>query len=213
MEILVQGGGSSAGIEAVVTGTAGVGMSSRELKGEEKEARLVDHVVAIDAIALIINPRNPVRSLSRTQVKKVFKGEIINWQELGGEDTPIILINRDEGSGTREAFSKKVMDKEDFTKNAVILPGSGQVRSVVAGTPGAVGYISLGYVTKEVRILEYNRVKPSLVAVKGGKYDLQRKLHFFTKGEATGLTKEFIDFVLSRKIQEEIVAEEFIPVR
>lgn len=213
VEVLVQGGGSSAGIEAAITGTADIGMSSRELKGKEKRAGLTDHIVAIDAIAIIINPQNPVQSLSKEQVKRIFKGETTNWQELGGVDVPLILINRDEGSGTREAFSKKVMGEEDFTKNAVILPGSGQVRSVVGGTSGAIGYISLGYVTKEVRVLEYNGVKPNLAAIKKGEYDLQRKLYFLTKGKATGLAKDFIDFVLSPKIQREIVAEEFIPVR
>lgn len=213
VNVVVQGGGSSAGIEAVSTGTADIGTSSRELKGSEGKRGLVGHVVAVDAIAVIINPSNKVDNLMQTQLKGIFSGKITSWKEVGGADIPIILINRDEASGTREAFRKKVMGASDFTKEAVIQPGSGQVRSIVASTPGAIGYISFGYVTSQVKVVKYDGVRLTKEAVKAGKYALQRKLHLFTKGKPSGATKAFIDFILSSRIQKEIVGVEFIPVK
>lgn len=213
VNVVVQGGGSSAGIEAVTTGTANIGTSSRELKGDEKKRGLIDHVIAYDAIAVIVNPSNQVDNLTQSQLKGIFSGQITNWQEVGGPDISIILVNRDEASGTREAFFKKVMDTSDFTKEAVIQPGSGQVRSIVASTPGAIGYISFGYVTSQVKVIKYDGVRLTKEAVKTGKYALQRKLQLFTKGKPSGATKAFIDFILSSRIQKEIVGVEFIPVK
>lgn len=212
-KIAVQGGGSSTGIEAATTGTADIGTSSRELKGAEKNAGLVDHIIAIDAIAIIVNPSNPVSNLTKAQLKGIFGGRIQNWREVGGADLPIVLVNRDEASGTREAFQKRVLGGESFYKRAVIQPGSGQVRSIVEGTPAAIGYMSLGYVTRQVKVVKYGGVAPTKVSIAKGQYGLQRKLHLFTKGEAKGKVKDFIDFILSPKVQREIVGVEFIPVK
>ena len=213
VKVTVQGGGSSAGIEAAITGAGDIGMSSRDLKDEELKAGLVEHIIAIDAIAIIVNPDNPIKKLTARQVRDIFDGKIANWRQVGGKDVPIVLVNRDEASGTREAFLKKVMEGKKFSKDAVIQPGSGQVRSIVASTPAAIGYMSLGYVTPEVKVIEYDGTRPSKESVFKGKYKLSRKLKLFTKGRAKGATKKFIDFFLGDWVQKNIVSVEFIPVR
>lgn len=213
LKIGVQGGGSSAGIEAAITGASQIGTSSRDLKGIETKAGLHDTVIAIDAIAIVVNPSNKVHVLSKKQVKDIFTGKIVNWKEVGGADLPIVLINRDEASGTREAFGKKALDGAVFSKDAVVQPGSGQVRSIVGSTPAAIGYMSLGYVTEDVKVIKYDGILPSKAALKKGTYKLQRKLHFFTKGKPTGDAKRFTDFMLSDYVQNKIVSVEFIPVK
>lgn len=211
--VLVSGVGSSAGIENVSSGTSDIGTSSRELKDEEKDLGLVDTPIAFDAIAVIVNPSNPVRSLTKAQVKAIFQGKITNWREVGGPDMAIGLVNRDEASGTREAFAKIVLDKERFDPTAVILPGTGQVRSVVAQEPRAIGYISLGFVTDSVKAVAIDGVEPSEKSVVDGTYPVQRVLHMFTKGEPTGLAKQYLDFVLSPDVQESVVRDAgFIPI-
>lgn len=210
VKIGVQGGGSSAGIEAVVTGASDIGTSSRDLTDEELKLGLVDTVIAIDAIAIIVNPQNPVNYLSKKQVKDIFTGKVTNWKQIGGQDLDVVLINRDEASGTREAFLKKVLDEVPFSKDAVIQPGTGQVRSIVGSTPAAIGYISLGYVTTDVKILKYAGVTPSKANVINGTYKLQRTLHFLTKGRPKGEAKAFTDYVLSDSVQAGIVSREFV---
>lgn len=212
VRVMVQGGGSSVGIEDVANGTADIGTSSRDLAEEEEGLGLVDHKVAIDAICIIVNPSNSVSNLTTDQASAIFRGKTTNWEQVGGEDAPIGLVNRDEASGTREAFWKKVLDKQGFDQYAVILPGTGQVRSVVASARDAIGYISIGFLTPEVKSLALSGVKPTKENVVAKRYGLSRGLHYFTKGEATGLAKEFIDFVLTAKVQEDIVGVEFVPV-
>jgi len=213
VRVLVSGVGSSAGIEAVTNGTAEIGTSSRELKPEEASLGLVDTKIARDAIAVIVNPANTVTSLTTSQVADIFAGKIVNWSQLGGRDLPIGLVNRDEASGTRDAFSKLVLKDLDFDPTAAVLPGTGQVRSVVAQSESAIGYISLGFVDKTVKALVIDTVTPSEKTVADGSYPLSRVLHFFTKGAPTGLAKEYIDFVLSAKVQDTVVRDAgFLPI-
>lgn len=213
VRVLVQGGGSSAGIEAVSTGAADIGTSSRELTGEEAKMELQDYIIAVDAIAVVVNPKNPVDGLSTEELRGIFTGKITSWHQVGGRKAPIILVNRDEASGTREAFAKAVLAGEDFTKDAVIQPGSGQVRAIVGGTPDSIGYISLGYVTKRVKAVNFDGVAPTVENVKAGKYKLQRKLHLLIRSKPSALSKKFADFVLSPEIQKEIIGVQFVPVR
>ena len=211
--VLVSGVGSSAGIENVSTGTSDIGTSSRDLKPEEEGLGLVDAPIAYDAIAVIVHPSNPVDSLTRQQVKDIFQGKITNWRDVGGEDGVIHIVNRDEASGTREAFSKIVMDKEPFDPYAAVLPGTGQVRSVVADASGSIGYISFGFVNSAVKALAVDAIRPSEQTVFSGEYPIQRVLHFFTKGPAEGLAADYTDFVLSPEVQESVVRDAgFIPV-
>jgi phosphate transport system substrate-binding protein len=212
--VMVAGVGSSAGIESVAKGTCDIGTSSRDLKPEEASLGLVDTKVARDAIAVIVNPGNPVSSLTTSQVADIFAGKIKNWGEVGGSDLEIGLVNRDEASGTREAFSKLVMKGRDFDPTAAVLPGTGQVRSVVGQSPIAIGYISLGFVKGAgVKALIIDGVTPTEANVANGTYPIKRDLHFLTKGEPQGLAKQFIDFVLSAQIQDTVVPDAgFLPI-
>lgn len=203
--VLVSGVGSSAGIEDVAQGSSDIGTSSRDLKGEEESLGLVDTPVAFDGIAVIVNPSNPVSGLTTAQVRDIFMGRITNWKQVGGPDLEIGLVNRDEASGTREAFSKIVLDKQPFDPTAAVLPGTGQVRAVVSDSAGAVGYISLGFVTDEVKALEIDGVEPTAETVASKRYPVSRVLHLFTKGEPSGLAKRYIDHLLSPAVQDEVV--------
>jgi len=212
-KVLVSGVGSSAGIESVSSGSSDIGTSSRDLKPEEDSLGLIDTPIAYDAIAVIVNPANHVRKLTTQQVKDIFMGKITNWKQVGGSDLTIGLVNRDEASGTREAFSKVVLDSEDFDPSAVILPGTGQVRAVVGSEASAIGYISLGFVNSEVRAVSIDGVEPTVEAVTAGTYPITRVLHFFTAEQPTGLAKRYIDFVLSPSVQDTVVRDAgFIPI-
>lgn len=211
--VLVSGMGSSAGIESVANGSSDIGTSSRDLHEEEQALGLVDTPIAYDAIAVIVNPKNPVRDLSIMEVRAIFAGIITNWKQVGGPDLEIGLVNRDEASGTREAFTKIVMDDARFDPGAVVLPGTGQVRSVVAQVEGAVAYISAGFVNEDVAAVAIDGVQPTEAAVVKGTYPVQRTLHFFTRGEPTGAAADYIDFVLSPQVQETVVRDAgFIPI-
>lgn len=212
--VLVSGMGSSAGIEAVSVGTAQIGTSSRDLKDEEKQLGLTDIPIAHDGIAVIVNKENPVTQLTSIQLREIFEGKITNWNQVGGPDLEIERINRDEASGTREAFSKIVMDGAKFDSNSVVLPGTGQVRQVVTRTKGAIGYISVGFVNKDVKSITIDNVAPTKANVAKGTYPISRELHFFVKGTPSGLTKEYIDFVLSEEVQNgPVVDAGFVPVQ
>lgn len=211
--VLVAGVGSSAGIESVANGTSDIGTSSRDLKDEEAGLGLVDTPIALDAIAVIVNPTNPVQALTKDEVAAIFEGRITNWKQVGGRDLEIGLVNRDEASGTREAFSKIVLDGKDFDPTAAVLPGTGQVRSVVAQAEGAVGYISLGFADGSVKALTIDGIPATESSVANGDYPLSRILHFFTKGQPSGLAKDYIDFILSDKVQQGIVRDAgFLPI-
>lgn len=211
--VLVSGLGSSAGIENVVGHTADIATSSRDLRFDEEGLGLHDTPIAYDAIAVIVNPHNPIDALSTEQVRAIFSGRIDNWAEVGGSDQRIGLVNRDEASGTREAFRKTVMGVAPFDRTAAVLPGTGQVRSVVSNAPGAVGYISLGFVSDEVKVVAIDGVVPTAAAVVSGEYPLQRKLHFFTVGKPEGLVAEYIRFVLSDDVQQTVVRDAgFTPI-
>jgi len=213
VKVLVSGVGSSAGIESVSTGSSDIGTSSRDLKPEEEDLGLIDTPIAYDAIAIIVNPDNPVDSLTTQQIKAIFQGKITRWSEVGGPDEPIHLVNRDEASGTREAFFKIIMDKESFDPAAAVLPGTGQVRAVVAEAPGAIGYISFGFLNDSVKAVAVDGVEPSVETVFSGDYPIQRTLHFFTKGAPAALSKEYIDYVLSPAVQDTVVQDAgFLPV-
>jgi phosphate transport system substrate-binding protein len=206
-KVLVSGVGSSAGIESVSTGSSDIGTASRELKDEEGDLGLVKTVIAYDAIAVIVHPDNPVDALTTEQAKAIFRGEITNWGEVGGADLEIGLVNRDEASGTREAFYKIVLGKEPFDPTAAILPGTGQVRSVVTHSEGAVGYISLGFVNDEVKALALDGVVPTRESVIDGSYPVSRDLNLFTVGDPEGAAKAYIDYVLSGAVQDGVVQE------
>ena len=217
--VLVSGMGTSAGIEAVgVSGTADVGTSSRDLRGTELELGLIEIPVAYDGIAVIVNPNNPINDLTLDEVRDIFAGNVTNWSELGGADLPIVIVNRDEASGTRSSFASAVMGDELFEVNSVVLPGTGQVREVVARTPEAIGYISVGFVEPRhvstiVKPLSLNGVEPTDENIIDGTYPIARALHFLTNGVPEGSPLEYIEFVLSDRVQQGAVIDAgFLPI-
>jgi phosphate transport system substrate-binding protein len=209
--IYVQGGGSTAGIEAVITCAAKIGMSSRNLIGEEKKLYTV--TIAKDAIAIIVNSKNPIQDLSLNQIREVFAGNIKSWDKLGGASHPIILVTREEGSGTREAFQKFMMGKEDISLEALVQDSNGAVRQVVASNPNAIGYISLGLVNKQIKALKISGVEPNLTDIENGKYTLVRPFLFVFNEEPVGEAKSFLEFVLSPLAQKMLFKEGLVPVR
>ena len=218
VKVLVSGLGSSAGIEAVSAGTAQIGTSSRDLQPSEKGLGLVDTPIAYDGIAVIVNASNPLSGLTTRQLRDVFAGRVTNWKQLGGDDRPIDLVNRDESSGTREAFSKLVMNGVPFDPRAAVLPGTGQVRDVVARAPGSIGYISIGFVKPRFTNIQVKALAVDGIAANGANvanktYPIGRVLHFFTRGQPTGVAEQFIKYVLSADVQKSIVVDAgFVPI-
>ena len=208
----VQGGGSSVGISNVAEGVVDIGNASRGLKEEEEDLGLVDHEIALDVITVIVHPDAPVDDLTGEQVMGIFTGAITNWSEVGGPDQAIVVVIRDEASGTREIFDEKALDKEPPVAGAIECNSNGIVRQTVSSTPFSIGYISLGYLDGSVKAVMYDGVEASAETAVDGTYPLSRYLHMFTKGEPTGIVEAFIDFVLSDDFQNEVVAKEYIPI-
>jgi phosphate transport system substrate-binding protein len=207
----VQGGGSSAGIQACKSGACQIGMSSRELKGDEKD--LVEIVVARDGLAIIVHPSNPVRGVKVAEVKQIFAGDLRNWRFLGGPDRTITVVTREEGSGTRGAFQELVMGKTRIFRGAITEDSNGTVREIVAHDPHAIGFISLGLVNEQVRALDLDGAAASEAHIRDGSYKLVRPFLFVSLGEPTGHSKAFIDFVLSDEGQDLVKKEGLLPVR
>ena len=208
--IYVQGGGSTAGIEAVRSQAAHIGMCSRSLLGKEKSLHAV--TIAKDAIAIIIHPQNPVQDLSLVKVREVFSGKIRNWSELGGHHHPIVLVTREEGSGTREAFQKLVMGDEEISLEALVQDSNGAIRQVVSGDRNAVGYIYLGLVNEKVKALRISGTDPSVKNIQSGRYHLVRPFLFVFNGEPMGEAKAFLDFVMSAEAQRLLSREGLVSI-
>jgi phosphate transport system substrate-binding protein len=208
--IYVQGGGSTAGIEAAITGAANIGMSSRNLTDGEKKLYAV--TIAKDAIAIIVNPASPMENLRLDKIREIFSGKIANWKELGGSNHPIDIVTREEGSGTRESFQKFVMGKEDISLGALVQDSNGAVRQVISSDPNAIGFISLGLVNDQVKALRISGVEPNLKNVYNGKYTFVRPFLFVLRGEPAGEAKSFLEFVLSPQAQKLLLKEGLVPV-
>jgi phosphate transport system substrate-binding protein len=209
--IYVQGGGSTAGIEAVRSHAAHIGMSSRSLMAEEKNLYAV--TIAKDAIAIIVHPENPMTDLSLLQIRQVFAGKIRNWSEIGGHLRPIVLVTREEGSGTREAFQKMVMEKEEINLEALVQDSNGAIRQVVGSDPNAIGYISLGLVNETVKTLKIAGVEPNLKNIFYGHYRFVRPFLFVFNGKPEGEANSFLEFVLSPEAQELLRKEGLVTIR
>lgn len=200
--------GSGAGVEAVTNGTADIGNSSRSLKDEEKAAGVVENVVAIDGIAVCVDPANEVADLTKEQLTNIYNGTITNWKEVGGADEPIIVIGREAGSGTRGAFEEQV-DLKDACKYANELDSTGAVIAKVASTPGAIGYASLDALDDSVKALSLEGVEATAENIKAGNYFLSRPFVMATKGEISeqnDLVQEWFDYVMGDEGQQ-IVSE------
>jgi len=217
-EIQVTGGGSSIGVQAAGEGTADIGMSSRDLKGEEKARYpyLVSTVIGNDGIAVIVHPANTIGPLALEEIKGIYQGRYTNWKELGGPDLAIVVVGKDSASGTREFFHEKVMVKEDFVAGQLEKNSNDAVKQTIAQTPGAIGYVGLGYLDGTVRAVPVRvdraPVEPSVQNVPDQKYPASRQLLLVTKGEPAGLARDFIQFLLSPDGQKIVEKEGFVPL-
>ncbi len=220
INVSVRGTGSGNGIAALINGTCDIADASRPMKEEEIEKAKanginpVANVIAKDAIAIVVNPSNPILEITHEQLKKIYIGEITNWKEFGGPDMKIVPITRDSSSGTFEIFEEKVLGKGVEMVSSAIVQGSNQaVKTTVAKTPGAIGYIGLGYADSSVKALKYDGVMSSKETVLNGTYEISRPLFMYTNGTPKDAVKEFIDFVMSPEGQSIVEEVGYIAVK
>ncbi|MPM18437.1 Phosphate-binding protein PstS 1 [bioreactor metagenome] len=202
----VQGGGTGTGLSQIAAGAVDIGNS--DIFAEEREgidaSQLVDHRVAIVGITPIVTPGVGVTDLSMEELRGIFTGKYSNWSELGGKDLPIVVLNRAKGSGTRATFDKWVLAGEEsiITQEQ---ESNGTVRQIVASTPGTISYVSFSYVNEDVKALSIDGVKPTPENVTTNAWVIWAYEHMYTNGEPTGLTKEFLDYMLSEDVQGSLI--------
>lgn len=207
--------GSSAGITNAISGVSEIGMSSRDLKEEEIASGLNEVVIAYDGIVVVTHPTNKVKDLTMEQVKQIFTGEVTNWSELGGDDMEIVVVSREDGSGSRDAFQEIVdYSSGELIRNAIIASGNGNIKTTVANNKHAVGFISFEYIDETISTIDINGVEANAANVLQEKYSLSRPFLFvYKEGQLTNAGQRFIDFILSEDGQ--LIAEEAgaIPVK
>lgn len=229
--IAVTGGGSGTGLSSLISGTCGIAMSSRNIKDKEislakqRGINPYEIKVALDGLAVVVNPQNPVSSLTLDQMAGIFTGKISNWKEVGGKDQKIVILSREVNSGTHVYFKEHVLRKnnpdsrEEFSPQALLLSSSQAIADEVAGNPSAIGYYGMGYISNKQKAISVVKdgqseyVGPTIDNVLSGKYPISRPLFLYTNGEPQGLVKKFIDYTLSKEGQDIVVKTDFIPVR
>ncbi len=197
----IAGGGSFTGMNQVAEGSVQIGNSDVDLPAEYKDKGLVDHKVVVEPFVFITNKDNKVDNLTTQQTIDILTGKITNWKEIGGADQEIKIIHRAKSSGSRATISEVVLKGAAFTDNAVIQDSNGAVRTAIASTPGAIGYVDAPYADDSVKILAFDGVKYTEQAIIDGKYPIYGYGHMYTKGEPTGAVKAFIDYVMSDEFQ------------
>ncbi|MCK9273625.1 MAG: phosphate ABC transporter substrate-binding protein [Syntrophales bacterium] len=218
VNISISGGGSGNGIKALIDKSTDIATSSRFIKDKEvkmaveKGAYPVSHRVAIDAIVPIVHPENPVKDLTIEQLSLIYQGKITNWKDVGGNDKKIVVVSRDTSSGTYEVWEELVLHKAKVTPRAQLQASNGAVHQTISKNSYAIGYIGFGYLNKEVKAVNVNGVVPSMDAALSGAYPVARPLFMFTAGWPSGVTMDFINFLLSPKGQEVVKKEGFIPL-
>lgn len=225
VNVTIVGGGTGVGVTALLEGTTDIAMASRDLKTEEKlklsEAKKEVEVVTIafDALAVILNPANKVEKLTREQLEKIYTGEIKNWKEVGGEDAKIIVYSRESSSGTYEFFKEEVMDKKNYAADVLSMPATGAIVQAVSQTKGAIGYVGLAYLNKEVKTasVSYDQgktfVAPSVAAAKDKSYPIARPLFYIFDKVNAAKVKPVVDFVLSEQGQKIVLEVGYIPLK
>lgn len=231
VRISVTGGGSGTGIAALINGTVDLANASRKIKDEEvaeaqsKGVNPLEHIIARDAIAVIVNPENPVNELTLQQISDIYSGKYTNWTEVGGEDRPIVKLSRETNSGTHVYFLETVLrlgNSEDttlFSMDTLLLPSSEGIISEVRSNPNAIGYDGLGYVPDDLKMIAIAEeeggayVLPAIETVNDKTYPIARDLYMYTNGEATGIVKEYLDWILSAEAQEIVAELGFVPVK
>ncbi|MBI3361592.1 MAG: phosphate ABC transporter substrate-binding protein [Chloroflexi bacterium] len=227
----VTGGGSGTGIAAMINGTASIANASRAIKAEEKQQaeanglQPVEFVVARDAIAVIVNPANPVARLTIAQLSDIYSGKITNWREAGGQDRPIVLLSRESNSGTHVYFLEQVVRqgrKDDhtlFAPETLLLPSSEGISAEIRQNPNAIGYDGLGYVTPDVKVIAVAGnpagpfFLPTIETVTKKEYPIARDLYMYTPGQPTGAVKDYLDWIIGPEAQGIVKELGFVPIR
>lgn len=213
IKISIAGGGSGVGIKQVGEGLVDIGNSGRKpTEAELSKYPLKMNQWAIDGVGVVVNPGNPVKSLSTAQLKDIYAGKLTNWKALDGPDKSINIYTRDKASGTRAVFWKKALSKGDISAKAHFVPSNGAMKTAIAQDPYAIGYVSVGHIDKSVAPVALDGVVPTLDNVKQGKYKVARGLYSNTKGDPRGLAKKFIDYLYSAEGQKIVAEKGFIPV-
>ncbi|MCQ1537250.1 PstS family phosphate ABC transporter substrate-binding protein [Methanosarcina sp. KYL-1] len=221
--VTVTGGGSGVGIAAMIDGEVDIASASREMKDSEIEnaeangISPMEHTIAYDGISVVVNPKNPVSELTFDQLRGIYNGSISNWKDVGGEAGPIAVISRDSSSGTYEYFKEEVLLEDEYRPDALTQPTTGAIVSEVSQNPNAIGYIGVAYLDDSVKAVSLDSGDgfqyPSPENIISGAYPLSRPLFFYTNGEPEGLTKEFIDFVMSEEGQSLVLEVGYFPVK
>ncbi len=214
IRISIAGGGSGAGIKQVGEGLVDIGNSGRKATDKEiKKFGLKMFKWAIDGVGIVVNPKNPVKSLTKQQLKDIFAGNISNWKALSGPDRKINVYTRDNSSGTRSVFWKKALDKGDIIPQANFVVSNGAMKSAIANDPYAIGYVSVGHIDSSIAPVTLDGVTPTIDTVKNGTYTIARGLYSNTKGDPDKMTKLLLDYLLSPEGQQIVAEKGFISVR
>ncbi len=219
LRLSVSGTGSGDGLKAIVEGSTDIANSSRDLKAKEtklageKGITLVRHAVALDCVSVIVNPANPVQNLTLAQLRAIYNGEYKSWRDLGGEDKPIVAVNRDVSSGTFEVWLEKVLQGDRVRPDAQVQASNGGVSQAVAGNKFAIGYVGLGYLTGQVKAVTVDGVAPNVADVRNKTYPLARELYMFTRQGGSRLADDFIAFLTSPDGQKLVEQEGFVPLQ
>ncbi len=219
VSLVISGGGSGNGIKALLEGLCQVAMSSRDIKKSEiddaakRGVTPVRTAIAIDALAPVVNPANPVSTLSLDQLKKIYAGEITNWKDLGGNNAPIVAISRDTSSGTYETWEEIVMKGSKVSPRALLQASNGAVSQIVSKNKNAIGYVGMGYLNREMKSLKIGAVAPSAKTALDKEWPISRELYIFTNGQPQGRVKELADFLLAPDKGQKAVSEiGFVPL-
>jgi phosphate transport system substrate-binding protein len=212
IRITIAAGGSGVGVQKVGEGLVNIGNTGRPLtKSEVEKYGLKSFPFAVDGVAVAVNPKNRVSGLTSNQVKDIFAGKITNWKDVGGDDSPVHLFTRDEASGTREVFWKKLLQKGPVLNSANVVPSNGAMKVALSQDPLSIGYLSIGHVDSTVKAIKLDGVNPTQENATNGAYKVTRKLYMNTKGEPSPLAKAFIDYILSPAGAEIAKKHGFIP--
>jgi len=223
--IAVTGGGSGVGLAAIISGTTDIAQASRSMKMDEKlkmqEAgkAFKEVIIAYDALAVIVNPANPVSQLTREQLEGIFTGKITNWKEVGGEDAKIVAYSRETSSGTYEFFKEHVLNKKNFTSSALLMPATGAIVQSVSQTKGAIGYIGLAYVDKAVKPLKvsYDKGKvyvvPSVASAMDKTYPITRPLYYYYLSSIEKKVSSYVNYILSPEGQKIVLETGYVPLK
>lgn len=224
VRIAVTGGGSGVGIASLINGTGDIGMASRNIKSKEIEMAkekgidIKEVVIGFDGITIIENKNNPVKNISSKDLGKIFRGEITNWKEIGGNDAPIVVLSRDSSSGTHEFFKEHIVRNnnpkgtEEYGIKTLYMPSNEAIKQEVETNVNAIGYIGMGYVDKNVKSINVDNIEPNVSNVSSKKYPIAREIYWYVKKEDNKTVNGLVNYALSKDGQEIVKEEGFVPI-